>query len=143
MFHILLTPTVYYFSHNGLAFYWYGTYTPSPERPQSCIILASHPEWPFDGNVFRNGTIPTVAVFGCRQGWMCKGTQCVKPLTHFNVVTYTLSGIILLLLVCILGGLPNSKEDRSERRRPRESIDNVFLPNETQIQYPQPPRYTQ
>lgn len=73
------------FSHEGTAFYWYGHYIPSPELPQTCIILSSHPDWPFDGNVFTNGTVPNAALFGCRQGWLCQGTKCVEQLSHFKL----------------------------------------------------------
>ncbi|CCD67016.2 CX domain-containing protein [Caenorhabditis elegans] len=128
--------------YHGIAFYWSGAYIPSPERPETCIILASHPEWPFDGNVFQNGTIPTAALFGCHERSMCSGTRCIEPYTHFNVVTYTLLGIVLFLLVCLLGGEPKNKE-KSKRRVSRHStLDNIFLPCDHQIRVAVPPEYT-
>ncbi|EGT43735.1 hypothetical protein CAEBREN_04551 [Caenorhabditis brenneri] len=136
----------------GIAFYFYGAYIPSPERPQSCIILASHPEWPFGGSVFRNGTMPTVAAFGCHQGEACQGTKCVRVFTHMNVTTFTLVGVIIVLVICLISPAPKPRiqrrrEQRLERPRrpsPRDSIiSNVFLPNENRIRYAMPPGYSQ
>ncbi|CAI2353533.1 unnamed protein product [Caenorhabditis sp. 36 PRJEB53466] len=90
----------------GIAFYWYGFYVPSSELPQTCIVFSSHPDWPFDGNVFSNGTAPTAAVFGCKYGQMCRGIKCYEPITYFNVVSYILMGTIIFLLVCINSVVP-------------------------------------
>ncbi|UMM32289.1 hypothetical protein L5515_006141 [Caenorhabditis briggsae] len=150
--------------YQGMAFYWYGAYVPSAERPQSCIIFASHPDWPFDGNVFRNGTIPTAAVFGCQAGKMCQGTKCVEPLTHFNVVTYTLVGVVIILIICLLGGESRAAKrnqqaepprgatevfERPRRRAPRDpSFDNMFspppsMPRDNRVRFMSPPEYTE
>uniref|UniRef100_A0A8R1DP22 CX domain-containing protein n=1 Tax=Caenorhabditis japonica TaxID=281687 RepID=A0A8R1DP22_CAEJA len=92
--------------HQGIAYYWLGQYAPSSELPQTCILLSTHPDWPFDGHIFVNGSHPTAVLFGCRMGHMCRGKTCHEPLTYFNVVTYCLMGMILFLLVCLCGGEP-------------------------------------
>ncbi|EFO99858.1 hypothetical protein GCK72_019321 [Caenorhabditis remanei] len=134
--------------YQGVAFYWYGAYTPSPDHPQTCIIMASHPDWPFVGNIFKNGTLPTSAIFGCHQGKTCRGAKCVEQLSHSNVVTYTLLGVVLFLIVCLFGGEKKTQQQRPMERPcrgpPRDpSFDNIFLPQEHRVRFDLPPRYSE